>query len=50
MIWFTALSHQGGKVPLACPLVSPNSGHLKVQEGEEEKKEEQGHSDESDIL
>lgn len=50
MVWFTAVSHQGDKVPLAHPLVLPNTGHLKVWGGEKENKEEQGHSPESDTL
>lgn len=50
IVWFTAFNRQGDQVPLACPLVLPNTGHLKVQGGEGEQKEEQGHSPESDIL
>lgn len=31
--------YQRDKVPLACPLALPNTTHLKVWRGEEEKKE-----------
>lgn len=50
MVWLMTINHQGDKIPLACPWALPNAGHLKVQGGEEEKKEEQGHSPKSDIL